>query len=165
MILHLKRTESFTKDISEVDLGKSWLTESHGSFCLQSSRSERGTATELMTLAYLKRRTEITGVSTLQAQVLWLRLYDCSNAESAHFIVTGTPGAGKTSVGKALLQQYEFGIHIPIDDLREWVVSGIAHLLPAWTDETTRQFWLVVDSSGLRLEETVDELLGRIRVR
>ena len=58
------------------------------------------------------------------------------------FILTGTPGAGKTTVAKGLLQRYEFGLHIPIDDLREWVVSGIAHPLPEWVDETTRQFSL-----------------------
>lgn len=60
--------------------------------------------------------------------------------KSEIFIITGTPGSGKSIVAKHLLQRYEFGIHIPIDDLREWVVSGIAHPLPTWTEETTRQF-------------------------
>lgn len=56
------------------------------------------------------------------------------------FIITGTPGSGKSTVANALMQKFEFGFHIPIDDLREWVVSGIAHPLPEWTTETTRQF-------------------------
>jgi chloramphenicol 3-O-phosphotransferase len=58
------------------------------------------------------------------------------------FILTGPPGAGKSSIARALLQRFPFGFHIPLDDLREWVVSGVAHPVPTWTDETTRQFTL-----------------------
>jgi adenylylsulfate kinase-like enzyme len=58
------------------------------------------------------------------------------------FLITGAPGTGKTSVATALMQHFPFGLHIPVDDLREWVVSGIAHPIPNWTDETNRQFWL-----------------------
>jgi adenylylsulfate kinase-like enzyme len=45
-------------------------------------------------------------------------------------LLTGLPGAGKTSVATALLQRFPFGIHIPVDDVRKWVVSGIAHPVP-----------------------------------
>lgn len=58
------------------------------------------------------------------------------------FILTGPPGAGKTSVATALLQRFPFGIRISVDDLRECVVSGIAHPVPQWTAETSRQFAL-----------------------
>jgi chloramphenicol 3-O-phosphotransferase len=58
------------------------------------------------------------------------------------FLITGAPGAGKTSVSAALMQRFPRGLHIPVDDLRLWVVSGIAHPIPEWTDETTRQFRL-----------------------
>lgn len=58
------------------------------------------------------------------------------------FIVTGAPGAGKSSVAAALMRRFPRGLHLPVDDLREMVVSGIAHPVPEWTDETGRQFAL-----------------------
>ena len=57
------------------------------------------------------------------------------------FLISGTPGSGKSSVSRALLAHFEFGLHLPIDDLREFVVSGIAHPIHP-TAETTRQFRL-----------------------
>lgn len=62
------------------------------------------------------------------------------------FFVTGPPAAGKTTFSRALLQEFAFGLHIPVDDLREWVVSGISHPL-GWTEETTRQFRLAEESA------------------
>lgn len=56
------------------------------------------------------------------------------------WLITGVPGVGKSSVSKALLKRFEFGFYVPVDDLREWVVSGIAHPTSEWSDETTRQF-------------------------
>lgn len=58
------------------------------------------------------------------------------------FIVTGTPGAGKSTVAAALARRFSHGLHIPVDDLRDMVVAGIAHPVPVWTDETERQFRL-----------------------
>jgi chloramphenicol 3-O-phosphotransferase len=58
------------------------------------------------------------------------------------FILSGVPGSGKSTVASALLRRFDFGIHIPVDDLREWVVTGIAHPVPRWTEETARQFRL-----------------------
>lgn len=45
------------------------------------------------------------------------------------------------------MQLFPLGIHIPIDNLREWVVSGIAHPI-GWTDETTRQFRLAESAAA-----------------
>jgi chloramphenicol 3-O-phosphotransferase len=58
------------------------------------------------------------------------------------FLISGTPGSGKSSVSRALMARFQRGVHIPVDDLREMVVSGIAHPVPTWTDETARQFAL-----------------------
>lgn len=40
--------------------------------------------------------------------------------------------------------RFPLGIHIPVDDLREWVVSGIRHALSSggWTEETNAQYQL-----------------------
>ena len=56
-------------------------------------------------------------------------------------ILAGAPASGKSTVAKAVLQYFEFGIHIPVDHIREYVVSGVAHPI-GWTAETTRQFRL-----------------------
>lgn len=58
------------------------------------------------------------------------------------FVVSGSPGAGKRSVSRVLAQRFSRGVHVPVDDLRELVVSGVAHPVPTWTDETARQFRL-----------------------
>lgn len=39
----------------------------------------------------------------------------------------------------ALLQRFERGIHVPVDDVRQWVVKGLADSVP-WTEETEQQF-------------------------
>jgi predicted ATPase len=40
------------------------------------------------------------------------------------FIISGIPGAGKTSVSRLLAARFERGVHIESDLLQEWIVSG-----------------------------------------
>ena len=67
---------------------------------------------------------------------------------SPAFVISGTPGSGKSSVAVTLMQRFELGLHIPVDDLREWVVSGVAHPVPDVTPETNRQFALARRSAA-----------------
>jgi Chloramphenicol phosphotransferase-like protein len=42
------------------------------------------------------------------------------------FLVMGTSASGKSTVSRALMQRFKFGLHVPVDDLRHMVVSGLA---------------------------------------
>lgn len=55
------------------------------------------------------------------------------------YLLTGAPGAGKSTLANALLQHYDFGVHLSVDDLRLMVASG-RHDVSPWTEETERQF-------------------------
>jgi hypothetical protein len=55
------------------------------------------------------------------------------------FVISGPPASGKTTLSNALLAQFDRGVHIPVDDMRLWVIQGLADSVP-WSDETERQF-------------------------
>lgn len=44
------------------------------------------------------------------------------------------------------MESYSHGVHLPVDDLRLWVVSGMSDSVP-WTDETERQFQIAEKAS------------------
>lgn len=56
------------------------------------------------------------------------------------WLVSGVPGAGKSTVSKALCVRYSRAVHIPVDDIRRFVVSGCASPTDPWTSETELQF-------------------------
>ena len=65
------------------------------------------------------------------------------------FLLTSPPGAGKSTLADLLVKEFPFGMHIPVDNLREWVISGRADPVPIWTEETSRQFRLARQSAAL----------------
>lgn len=44
------------------------------------------------------------------------------------YLIMGTPASGKSTVAKALMQRFEKGVHIPVDNLRQMVVSGLSDM-------------------------------------
>jgi predicted kinase len=58
---------------------------------------------------------------------------------AAILLITGPPGAGKSTVARGLAEQFAVSAHLKVDDLREIMVNGFAP--PGeWTDEVEAQF-------------------------
>lgn len=84
------------------------------------------------------------------------------------FLVTGAPGAGKSSVARALAGRFSLGLHVELDTLRLMVVTGFALPSFTWEPEVDLQFRLA-RATGLHMVRTyasqgftvaVDDTLG-----
>lgn len=63
------------------------------------------------------------------------------------YLVVGPPAVGKSTTSRALAAHFPQSIHIPVDDLREMVVSGLVLPGPKWSDELALQVCLARHSA------------------
>ena len=62
------------------------------------------------------------------------------------FILIGPPAVGKSTTSKALASKYDRSIHIPVDNIRDMVVSGLALPGLEWSPELVQQMSLARES-------------------
>jgi hypothetical protein len=58
------------------------------------------------------------------------------------FIIVGPPAVGKSTTSCALAARFSKSLHIPVDDLREMVVSGLILPSAEWSDALAQQISL-----------------------
>ena len=63
------------------------------------------------------------------------------------FLIVGGPGVGKSTTSRALAATFPKGVHIPVDDLRDMVVSGFRLPGPDWSEELVRQIRLAREAA------------------
>jgi len=70
-----------------------------------------------------------------------------ANSIQPVFILIGPPAVGKSSTSKALAAKYVKSIHIPVDDIRNMVVSGVVLPSAEWNPELVQQISLARESA------------------
>jgi shikimate kinase len=66
----------------------------------------------------------------------------------AIFFITGAPGVGKSTTGRALANRFEKSILFDIDYFRSLVVKGLKQPTAGWDEETELQFRLAHQAVG-----------------
>ena len=72
-------------------------------------------------------------------------------------LIAGSPASGKSSIAQAITKQSHKSVHIPVDDLRTMVQSGVIHPGPAWPQELIQQLALARQTAtdmGLRYRDS-----------
>lgn len=64
------------------------------------------------------------------------------------FLIAGAPAVGKSTTAHALAAQYPQSIHIPVDNIRDMVVSGLAYPSLNWSPELIKQLVLARESAA-----------------
>ena len=72
---------------------------------------------------------------------------------SSVIVVSGLPGAGKSSISRALAQRFERGAHVEADTPQKMIVSGACWPYPELTPESERQLRLRV-TNGCALADS-----------
>jgi predicted kinase len=62
------------------------------------------------------------------------------------YFIVGPPAVGKSTTSRALAARFPKSIHIPVDDLRNMVVTGLALPAAEWSDELALQVALARNS-------------------
>ena len=65
------------------------------------------------------------------------------------WLITGIPGAGKTTIANALARSFDRGVHIEAEQLQEWIVAGAVWPGDEPEEESRRQLDLVTRNSCL----------------
>ena len=64
------------------------------------------------------------------------------------FLLVGPPAVGKSTTARALAAHFEKSIHIPVDDLRDMVISGLALPGGDWDEKLVEQLRLARESAA-----------------
>ncbi len=64
------------------------------------------------------------------------------------FVIVGPPAVGKSTTARALAGRFPLGLHIPVDDLRMMVVSGLALPAAEWAEDLALQIALARDTTS-----------------
>lgn len=71
-------------------------------------------------------------------------------------LITGAPGAGKSTIGRLLAERFDPSFHLKVDDLRENMVNGFILPEPPWTEELVAQFALVRRTATFMAQDFAD---------